>query len=109
MRRRILSHYWEEGREYSGLRFGTVSTEVPSLENQLRDLRDLPSKNPPKNGMDSVSRGYVFLKEWAPGLWTPACVHFGAMNHVGPNVWRQLSGDCHCGAWWVATGPEAVP
>ena len=85
------------------------SSEVPSLKNQLRDLRDLPSKNPPKNGMDSVSRGYVFLKEWSPGFRTPACVHFGAMNQVGLNVWRQLSGDCHCGAWWVATGPEAVP
>jgi hypothetical protein len=46
----------------------------------LRDLREMPARNPPKNGMDSVTRGYVFLKEWSPGLWTPACVHFGAMN-----------------------------
>ena len=87
----------------------TIIIEVTSLEKVLRDLREMPAKNPPRNGMDSVSSGYVFLKEWSPGLWTPTCVHFGAMNQVGPNVWRQLSGDCHCGAWWVATGLEMVP
>ena len=79
------------------------------MEKVLRDLRKMPAKNPPRNGMDSVTRGYVFLKQWPHGLWTPACIHFGAMNQVGPDVWRQLSGDCHCGAWWVATGPEVVP
>ncbi len=47
------------------------STEVTSLEMQLRDLREMPSKNPPRNGMHSVSRGYVFLKEWFPGCVTP--------------------------------------
>ena len=79
------------------------------MEKQLRDLRDLQSKNPPRNGMDSVTRGDVFLKEWFPGCITSACVHFGAMNQVGPNVWRQLSGDCHCGAWWVSADPEVAP
>lgn len=78
------------------------------MEKVLRDLREMPARNPPRNGMDSVTRGLVFLKEWSPGYRTPACVHFGAMNQVALNVWRQLSGDCHCGAWWVATGPKVV-
>ncbi len=86
-----------------------LTTEVTSLEKQLRDLREMPAKNPPRNGMDSVSRGYVFLKEWFPGCVTPACIHHGAMNCVGPDVWRQLSGECHCGAWWTTTDTGVVP
>ena len=85
----------------------TIPIEVTSLEKQLRDLRELPSKNPPRNGMDSVSRGYVFLKEWSPGYRTPACLHHGAMLRVADEIWR--SPECGCGAWWTASGPEVVP
>lgn len=85
----------------------TITTEVTSLEKRLRDLRELPSKNPPRNGMDSVSRGYVFLKEWSPGHRTPACIHHGAMLRVADEIWR--SPECGCGAWWTASGSEVAP
>ena len=63
-------------------KFVTLTIEVTSLEKQLRDLREMPSRSPPRNGMDSVSRGYVYLKEWSPGRWTPACIHHGSMLRV---------------------------
>ncbi len=67
---------------------------------QLRDLRDMPSQsgNAPTNGMDSVSRGFVFLKSDSPAIApTPHCVHHGAMLQVGPGIWRGA--ECGCGAW----------
>ncbi len=77
----------------------SLTTEVTSLEKQLRDLREMPAKNPPRNGMDSVTRGNVFLKEWSPGCITPACIHHGAMLRVSDEIWR--SPECGCGAWWT--------
>ena len=84
-----------------------ITTEVTSLEKRLRDLRELPSKNPPRNGMDSVGRGQVFLKEWSPGHRTPACIHHGAMLRVADEIWR--SPECGCGAWWTTSGSEVAP
>ena len=64
----------------------------------LRDMKDMQSKNPPKNGMDSVSRGHVFLKADNPGVRpTPHCIHHGAMLNVGLGMWRGV--ECGCGAW----------
>ena len=77
------------------------------MEMQLRDLGELPSKNPPRNGMDSVSRGYVFLKEWFPGGITPACIHPGAKLRVADGIWR--SPECGCGAWWTTLGSQVAP
>ena len=89
------------------LKFGTISTEVPNMAKRLRDLREMPSKNPPRNGMDSVGRGQVFLKEWSPGHRTPACIHHGAMLRVADEIWR--SPECGCGAWWTTSGSEVAP
>lgn len=68
---------------------------------QLRDLSAMPARSasPPMNGMDSVSRGFVFLRADSQGLSpTPHCVHHGAMLQVGPGIWRGV--ECGCGAWW---------
>ena len=74
----------------------------------LRDLREMPSRpgsKPPSNGMDSVSRGYVFVKSDSDGLVpTPHCIHHGAMACVGKGIWRGIV--CGCGAWWEPTTPR---
>ncbi len=69
---------------------------------QLRDLKDMPTKGePPKNGMDSVSRGFVILKADSVGTSaTPHCTHMGAMLNVGPGIWRSPECNFSCGAWW---------
>lgn len=67
----------------------------------IRDMKDMPSRGPPPtNGMDSVSKGFIFLKADSSNVpQTPHCIHFGAMCNVGPGMWRQVSGNCGCGAW----------
>jgi hypothetical protein len=67
----------------------------------LRGLGDMPLRarsKPPTNGMDSVSRGLVFLKSDSPGTSeTPHCVHHGAMLQVGPVIRRGI--ECLSALW----------
>lgn len=67
------------------------------------DLKDKPAEHPPKNGMDSVSRGVVFLMQTPCGTF-PYCRgngHVGdsAMNQVGHEIWRCLEDNEGCWAW----------
>ncbi len=60
---------------------------------------------PSLNGMDSVSRGFVFLKADSRGTRpTPRCLHHGAMLLVGKGIWRGI--EWGCGAWWGPTTPS---
>lgn len=55
----------------------------------------MPDYNPAvPNGIDSVSTGKVFLKEWLNKLY-PACINHGALLKVSKDgIWR--CGEIHC-------------
>lgn len=69
----------------------------------LFDLAKMPSENPPRNGMDSVSRGIVFLMETEHGTF-PYCRGSGhtgdsALLRVGEKVWRCIEDNEGAWAW----------
>lgn len=65
----------------------------------LRDLADMPGRNPVtgEHGLHSVSDGRVV----AHPTWHVACVEHGAMNCVNPErtIWRCLQMGCREGAY----------
>lgn len=70
----------------------------------IHDLKDMPSTNPPTNGMDSVSRNQVFLKQLPIGTY-PYCrankshTTDSALLMVGNNIWRCIEDNEGCWAW----------
>ncbi len=71
----------------------------------IKDLKEMPADNPPKNGMDSVSRGVVKLVETPYGTF-PYCFstihtypHISALLRVGDRVWRCPEDNEGCWAW----------
>lgn len=63
---------------------------------KLKDIKDMPNFNPEiKNGIDSVSKGYIEMRTNRWGQSHPHCKVHGAMLKVSKDgIWR--CGEKHC-------------